>query len=177
MKEIKLYISVWLIILPMAVSICFLVSGINTFINGTNAPMWVVWFPIIIFGIFSLVLMFSLFFRKQLTLLITETGIYGRNKNLILFEWNFIKDAYFKRILFFRFICLVVDINFKPERELSFFSKQSHKNNGNKFTKNYYLPVSSLKVNDKKFLELIKNMINAENKGLDKQEILRNFSE
>jgi hypothetical protein len=177
MKEIKLYISSWMIILPLVVSIFFFVSVINTLINDTNAPMWVVWFPIIIFGIFSLVLLFSLFFRRQLTLIINETGISGRNKNLILFEWSFINDAYFKRILFFRFICLVVDINFKPKAEFSFFPKRSQKNNGNKFTKNYYLPVSSLKVHDKKFLELIKNMINAENKGLDKQEILRNFSE
>ncbi len=112
MKEIKIYKSKWRAIKLILLCSIFVVLGLWGIRTG-SMPTWVAWLNIGLFGLCYPIGLFHLF-DKRPQIIINQTGIFDRMANKDFIGWDVIKDAYLINIFRQKFICLVLDENFKP---------------------------------------------------------------
>jgi len=115
MTEIKLYKSPWRAIKLILLSSIFVSLGLWGIMKG-NLPPWIAWISIGFFGLGYPVGLIHLFDRRP-QIIINETGIFDRTTHMDFINWEIIQDAYPIDISGQKFICLVVDDQFKPSRK------------------------------------------------------------
>lgn len=114
MKEIKLHKSPWKAIKLILLCSIFVAAGIWG-ITTDNMPAWVAWLSIGFFGLGYPVGLFHLFDRRP-QIIINEVGIFDRTAHKDFINWEIIQDAYAIDINGQKFICLVVDEQFRPSK-------------------------------------------------------------
>ncbi len=114
MNEIKLYKSPLRAVKLILLCSIFVAIGLWG-IKAGNMPAWMAWWSIGFFGIGYPVGLFHLFDRRP-QIIINETGIFDRTTHKNFINWEIIRDAYLIDIHGQKFICLVVDEQFKPSR-------------------------------------------------------------
>ena len=115
MTEIKLYKSPWRAIKLILLCSIFVAFGLWG-IMKSNMPSWIAWFNIGFFGLGYPVGLKHLFDRRP-QIIINEIGIFDRTTHKDFINWEIIKDAYPINISGQKFICLVVDEQFKPSKK------------------------------------------------------------
>jgi hypothetical protein len=125
MKEIKLYKSPWRAIKLILLCSIFVALGLWGILTG-HMPTWVAWLNIGFFGLGYPVGLFHLFDRRP-QIIINELGIFDRTTNKDFINWEIIQDAYLIDIHNQKFICLVVDEEFKPSQNKSKLYQQTAK--------------------------------------------------
>lgn len=87
-------------------------------------PAWLAWFAIGFFGMGYPVGIFHLF-DKRPQIIINEIGIFDRTTHKDFINWEIIHDAYPLSIEGQKFICLVVDEQFRPSKKKGLFYRQA----------------------------------------------------
>ncbi len=93
----------------------FIAIGIWGLKTG-EIPALISWLSIGFFGLGYPVGLFHLFDSRP-QIIINETGIFDRTTHKDFINWEIIKDAYPIDIHRQKFICLIVDENFRPSKE------------------------------------------------------------
>jgi len=153
MTEIKLYKSPWRAIKLMLLCSIFVAIGILGITIG-DMPAWAAWLNIGFFGLGYPVGLFSLFDRRP-QIIINETGIFDRTTHKDFINWEIIKDAYLIDIYKQKFICLVVDDEFKPSKTKSKLYKQTAKFSEAIGAQELNIALGQIKINPEKLTEFI----------------------
>ncbi len=117
LTEIKLYKSPWLAIKMILLCSVFVAIGIWGLKTG-EMPALICWLSIGFFGLGYPVGLFHLFDRRP-QIIINEIGIFDRTTHKDFINWEIIKGAYPIDIYRQKFICLIVDGNFRPSKRKS----------------------------------------------------------
>lgn len=159
MKEIKLYKSPLKAVRLILLSSIFVIGGILGINNGFQ-PAWVNWLCICFFGLGYPVALFNLFDRRP-KIIINELGIFDRAVHKDFINWEIIRGAYIIDIHRQKFICLVVDEEFKPSRKKSKFSRKIAALNEAIGAQELNINLSEIKIDVNRFAEFILLMRNA----------------
>ena len=125
MKEIKLYKSPLRAIKLILLCSIFVAIGVWVIRTG-DMPTWIAWPTTVFFALGYPVGLFHLFDRR-LQIIINEMGIFDRTMHKDFINWEIIQDAYIIDIHGQKFICLVVDEQFKPSKRKGRLYRQAAK--------------------------------------------------
>ena len=114
MKEIRVYKSPWKATKLILLSSIFVALGIWGISN--NMPTWISWASIGFFGLGLAIDIFHLFDRRP-QIIVNELGIFDRTTSKDFINWEIIRDTCLVDINKQKFICLIVDEEFKPSRK------------------------------------------------------------
>ena len=157
MTEIKLYKSPWKAVgLIIACSIFVLIGiwGIKT----KEMPSLISWLCVCFFGLGYPVGFFN-FFDKRPQIIINEFGIFDRTTHKDFINWEIIKDAYPIDINGQKFICLVVEENFKPSKAKSHLYRRAAKFNEIIGAQELNISLGQIRVDYRKLTEFILQII------------------
>lgn len=159
MTEIKLYKSPWRAVKLLLLCSIFVGLGIWG-INTGAMPNWIVWLGIGFFGLGYPIGIFHLLDRRP-QIIISEIGIFDRTANRDVINWEIIRDAYPINIHQQKFICLVVDEEFKPSRRKGVLYKQAAKLNEAIGAQELNISLGQIQVDVFELTEFILLMLNA----------------
>ena len=124
MTEIKLYKSKQRAIRMILLCTPFVLIGIWMI---ADKPL-IGWLCIGFFGLGYPLGIYNLIDKRPM-IIINEIGIFDRSANQDFINWELIQDAYPINISGQKFICLIIDENFKPSRKRGVFYKSAVKLN------------------------------------------------
>lgn len=155
MTEIKLYKSPLRAIKLLLISSIF-VPAVIWSLTSTNShtPKWVNWMIICFSGLGYAVGFFHLFDRRP-QIIINEIGIYDRTTHKEFINWDIIQDAYILNIHRQKFICLVIDEQFKPSKKKGQLYQQTAKLSEAIGAQELNLSLSQIKIDEKKLTDFI----------------------
>jgi hypothetical protein len=156
--DIKLYKSPWIAIKIISISSIFVFGGLFMLTN-TDTPKWVWYLGISFFGIGYPVGLFHLFDRRP-QIIINELGIFDRTYNDFI-NWDVIRLAYPLYISGQKFICLVVDENYKLATNKGIFSNWTLNFNRKSKEKKLNLVLGLISIDEIKLTEFISSMIDS----------------
>ncbi|WP_026980936.1 STM3941 family protein [Flavobacterium suncheonense] len=157
MREIKLYKSK-----NRALKLLFgggAFVAIGFFIMDKNP--FAAWAGILFFGLGIIVGLFHLF-DKRPQIIINELGIFDRTTLKDFINWEIINDAYLIDIYNQKFICLVVDKEYKPSNKKNDFYKLAVKLNEKIGAQELNIALGQIDIDPNDFLQFIIEMKNAE---------------
>ena len=134
----------------------FVVGGIFM-VRSSNLPDWAGWFNICFFGLGYPVALFNLLDRRP-QIIINEIGIFDRTAHPDFINWKVIHDAYLINIHGQKYISLVVDKDYEPDRTGK-FAKKLVKIIG---AQELNIWLGNSLVDEKRLTEFIRMMINTE---------------
>lgn len=152
MMEIKLYKSPWRALKLIFLCSIFVASGIWGILH--KMPGWLAWLNIGFFGLGYPVGLYH-FFDRRPQIIINHLGIFDRTACKNLINWEIIQDAYLIDIHHEKFICLVVDEEFKPSKTRSSLYKQTAQFNMAIGAQELNIYLGQVRVNPRKLTELI----------------------
>ncbi len=155
MKEIKIYKSKWRAIKLILLCSIFVVLGLWGIRTG-SMPTWVAWLNIGLFGLCYPIGLFHLF-DKRPQIIINQTGIFDRMVGYLI---NIFRQ---------KFICLVLDENFKPLQTQSKLFQQAAILNEAIGAQKVNISLGQVNINPKQltdFILLMRDATNPEKKNL-----------
>jgi len=162
MKEIKLYKSPWKSIKLFFLCLPFIIGGI-WMLSEDNIPLdtkIIAWSSILFFGLGPIIAVFNLFDRRA-QIIINKIGVFDRTIHNEFINWDIIQNAYILNLNKQKFICLVIDDNFKPStkkgKAYNFFAKLNETIGAQELNLN----LSQIKVDSEKLKQFILSMINS----------------
>lgn len=160
MREIKIYKSKKVGLFLALTSLIFVVIGVFLLVK-TDASVFMSWASIIFFGFGFAIGIFSIL-DKRPYIVVNEMGIYCRNTNKNVINWEIIEDAYIAFAHRQKMMSLVV----KPEAKNALY-KSNIRSKLAKLDKalgfqELNIPLSPAKVNSDEFLAFVLLMIQAE---------------
>lgn len=168
MTEIKLFKSPWRAI--KLILLCSIFVGLGIWgIKTGSIPSWVAWFNISFFGLGYPIGVFHLLDRRP-QVIINEIGIFDQTINSDTVNWEIIRDAYPINIHQQKFICLVVDVEFKPSRSKGILYKQIVKFNESIGAQELNVSLGQIQIDEFELTEFIHLMIKAT--SLDRNNLL-----
>ncbi|NVO12157.1 MAG: hypothetical protein HXX16_19520 [Bacteroidales bacterium] len=173
MTEIRLYKSPWRALKLLLISSVFVIIGIYL-INQTDSSRFMAWLTICFFGLGLPVGLIQLFDRRP-QIIINEIGIYDRTTRLETINWSIIKDAYPIDIHGQKFICLVVDEQYKPSKRKGLFYRNVVKFNEAIGAQEINLFLGQIRIDVGKLNEFILSVLHSEKNGLDRIEAIKKY--
>ena len=151
--EIKIYKSPWKSIKMIALCSVFVGLGIFGIATG-SIPSWVCWLNICFFGLAYPLGFYQLLDRRP-QIILNEVGVFDRTIHKDFINWELIQGAYPIDINSVKFVCLVVDKDFKPSKHKGFFYKKVKSFSEAIGAQELNLNLGALSVNEVKLTELI----------------------
>ena len=159
MLEIKLYKSPWKSVKLILQCSIFVAIGIWGLMAG-EMPALLGWLCIGFFGLGYPVALFHLFDRRP-QIIINPVGVFDRTTHKDFINWEIIKDAYIIDIYRQKFICLVVDEQFKPSKKKGMMYQKTAKLNEYIGAQELNLSLGQIKVNAQRLNSFILAMLHA----------------
>jgi hypothetical protein len=157
MKEINLYKSKWKALKLILGCAIFVAIGIFAFDEKKILGLTC----IIFFGLGLIVGFFQLFDQRP-QIIINEIGVFDRTTLKEFINWEVIYDAYLIDISRQKFICLIIDENYKPSNYKSNIYKKFVRLNEELGAQELNLSVSPIAIDAEKLLMFIKALIASE---------------
>lgn len=173
MTEIRLYKSPWRAIKLLLMSSVFVIIGIYL-LTQTNSSKFMAWLTICFFGLGLPLGLINLFDRRP-QIIINEIGIYDRTTRLETINWGIIKDAYPIDIHGQKFICLVVDEQYKPSRKKGLFYRNVVKLNEAIGAQEINLSLGQIKIDVGKLNKFILTVLHSAENGLDRTQAIKKY--
>lgn len=168
MIEMKLFKSPWRAVKLLLLCSIFVGLGIWDVKSG-GMPNWIAWLNIGFFGLGYPVGIFHLLDRRP-QIIINEIGIFDRTINSDIINWEIIRDAYPINIHQQKFVCLVVDEEFRPSRKKGLLYKQTVKFNEAIGAQELNISLGQIQIDVIKLTEFILLMLKAT--AVDKNNLL-----
>lgn len=156
MPEIKLYKSPWRAIKLILLCSIFVALGIWGVLTG-HMSTWVAWLNISFFGLGYPIGLFHLFDRRP-QIIINDIGIFDRITYKDFINWEIIQDAYLIDIHKQKFVCLVVDEEYKPSQTKSRVFQHIAKFGEAIGTQELNISLGQIRINPEKLTEFILQM-------------------
>jgi len=153
MTEIKLFRSPWLAIKLVLGSLLFVVAGIGMIISSID-PVWAGYLCVLFFGL-GVVLGAYLLLDKNPEITINEIGILSRTTSNTVINWEVIRDAYPMQIYSQKFICLIVDEEWRPSKTKGKWFKATAKLNELIGAQELNISLGQLKIDEYKLTQFI----------------------
>lgn len=158
MNEITLYKSRKKSIRLLLLCLPFILIGIFIVREGGG---WIGWMSIIFFGLGIPISIMNLLDKKP-QIIINEIGVFDRTIHNEIINWEVIYDAYPISINGQKFICLVIDENFKPSRKKGKLYQKTARLNEMIGAQELNLNLAMVNVDEIKLTMFIQAMIHAD---------------